>query len=210
MAGCPHNQYCGVDCKCYDIGDDFMDLYIDLTQMDLSKVVNNYYVDASSCAYQEKCFESTGMRKIFRFPTNVGNQGRASFNPAFPPESRPDLFVWGACHGHWHFDGFAEFYLLSKDMKTLVSRGGKRSYCAEDSFQAIEFPSAPCLAKYDCSRQGVSRGWIDIYSQELDCQFVDITGIPPGDYVLKQCTNVQRTYEELSRGNNCAYYPVKL
>lgn len=35
-----------------------------------------------------------------------------------------------------------------------------------------------------CS-QGLSPGCHDIYAANIDCQWIDITDVPPGNYVLK-------------------------
>lgn len=35
-----------------------------------------------------------------------------------------------------------------------------------------------------CS-QGLSPGCFDIYAANIDCQWIDITDVPPGNYVLK-------------------------
>ena len=45
--------------------------------------------------------------------------------------------------------------------------------------------AAPLSSQYDCDFQGISQGWSDSYGSGLDCQWVDITGVPEGDYLLE-------------------------
>jgi len=175
-------------------------------------IVENYEILPTSCALSENCVNAPGIRRIVKFATNVANQGTASFSPPNPPASFPDLFTWGACHGHWHFQGFALFMLTDTSGNVLIT-GRKQSYCAEDSFRLVapgttfSGTAVPCDAQTACDQQGLSVGWTDVYGPDLDCQFLDITGVAPGNYRIKMCTNVGRTFEELSFDNNCASVP---
>jgi len=178
-------------------------------------IVDNYQVTAASCALAEGCASGIGSRKVVKFSTNVANQGTASFTPPSPPGSYPALFTWGACHGHWHFQGFAYFQLTDLSGNALVT-GRKQSYCAEDSYRIIapgtnfSGTAVPCDAQTACDSQGLSIGWVDVYGPDLDCQFLDITGIPAGNYNIRMCTNIGRTFEELSFENNCAQVPLTI
>ena len=52
--------------------------------------------------------------------------------------------------------------------------------------QAVKGPDIACSKKYDCSNQGIQKGWSDLYGNALDCQWLDITGVPSG--ALPNCT----------------------
>jgi hypothetical protein len=203
--GCPANQYCGSDCACHKIDEPLMDLVID-AQAIQPVIVDNYIVDESSCAIAEQCIAAAGVRRIVKFSTNVVNQGRGAVAPPNPPASFPNLYEWGNCHGHWHFSGFADFELRTPSGDVVVT-GRKQSYCAEDSYRFHSGPRVNCFATTDCETQGLSVGWVDVYGPDLDCQFLDITGIPSGQYVIRQCTNQLRTFQELSFENNCVQVP---
>ncbi|MBL9107490.1 MAG: hypothetical protein JNL82_41775 [Myxococcales bacterium] len=47
-------------------------------------------------------------------------------------------------------------------------------------------------AKFDCANQGISRGFSDFYDAGLPCQWIDITGVPPGEYTLRISVNNPR------------------
>jgi hypothetical protein len=44
---------------------------------------------------------------------------------------------------------------------------------------------------FDCDFQGLSSGWADIYQHILDGQWVDVTGVPEGDYRLSVTVNAE-------------------
>ncbi len=171
-------------------------------------IVEDYEVTPASCALAEGCALASGQRRILRFATNVVNQGRADFAPPNPPENFPNLYEYGRCHGHFHFSGFADFALFNASQ--VVSLGRKQAYCAEDSFRRFDGPDINCASTTTCDRQGLSRGYVDVYQSMLDCQFLDITDTVPGEYTLRQCTNQLATFPELSFENNCIYIPYTI
>ena len=50
-------------------------------------------------------------------------------------------------------------------------------------------PNANPSAVYGCANQGLQSGWADLYFSSLDCQWIDITGIPDGTYTLRLTGN---------------------
>jgi len=48
----------------------------------------------------------------------------------------------------------------------------------------------------------MSVGWSDVYGYDLDCQWLDITDIPPGNYKLVVSVNRYRVFAENSFENN--------
>ncbi len=204
--GCPAEQWCASDCNCYKLDAPLMDLIIDKqAAQDSILVVDNYEITAASCALAEGCATGAGFRRIVKFSTNVVNQGRSDFSPPNPPARFPALYEFGRCHGHWHFEGFALFQLLNAS--GVVSKGRKQSYCAEDSFRRVNGPTVSCVGRTTCETQGLTRGWVDVYGRDLDCQFLDITDVAAGQYTLRQCTNQHFTFPELTQDNNCVLIP---
>ena len=56
----------------------------------------------------------------------------------------------------------------------------------------------------DCGYQGLTAGWADIYHRDLDCQWVDVTGVPDGRYILQVHVNPARVLRETDYSNNMA------
>ena len=42
---------------------------------------------------------------------------------------------------------------------------------------------------YDCHEQGITSGWGDWYYKQLVGQWIDITGVPAGDYIVRVSIN---------------------
>jgi len=135
-----------------------------------------------------------------RFNVLVVNQGMAALEPP-NPATRPDLFQWSPCHGHYHFSTFANYQLLSLK-EDLVLQGRKQAYCMLDSGQVLNAPHVPCSSSHDCTNQGILPGWCDVYTNDLDCQWLDITDVPAGNYLLRVFSNTGRIFQEGSFEND--------
>jgi hypothetical protein len=158
----------------------------------------------------ERCVGGTGPRRVMRFAVAAINQGQEDLAPP-PIESRPDLFVYSPCHGHYHYEGFASYELLDT-AGNVILRGHKQAYCMEDTAQAPHLQGAgiACDKRYDCETQGIQRGWFDLYGNALDCQWIDVTGLGAGSYHLRVRLNPPRSFQEGSFDNNTATVPVAI
>ena len=203
---CSSTQYCGSDCVCHRNVDLRPDLVLDKGRLQNEIVFETREFSPTSCAVFEKCVGGTGPRKLLRFTVEAINQGSADLQVP-NPKLRPDLFVFSECHGHYHFKGFATYALLDLTGKTVVT-GRKQAYCMEDSEQILKGPTIACSAQSDCENQSISAGWADIYGNDLDCQWIDVTGVPAGAYQLQVIVNPSRTFEEMSFENNATVIPV--
>lgn len=151
----------------------------DLTvvQTDFANSLSLGTINASNCQVTEGCLTGFGQRTIVNFTThiqNVGNQDYFIGNPG----NNPGQFVFGSCHGHWHYQGYAE-YDLYDNLGTMLPIGFKNGFCVLD----LECNNGG-TAQYGCGNMGISVGCGDIYSSGLDCQWIDITDVDTGDYVL--------------------------
>jgi len=84
---------------------------------------------------------------------------------------------------------------------------GARS-CMLDSYAYLSGPSISCQGESDCFNQGIQRGWSDVYSSDLDCQWLDVTATPSAWYILRICVNFERTFAEDTFDNNCNAFPI--
>ncbi len=147
------------------------------------------------CTLNECAAPST--RRILRFDTETRNIGQADLvlgDPAGNP-----LYVQDPCHGHYHLEHFAEYRLLDTN-GVQVATGNKVGFCLLD-FYAWDPNAAPGYA-YDCDYQGIQRGWADIYMSALPCQWIDITGLPGGTYILELEVDPENIIAEADESNN--------
>jgi lysyl oxidase len=126
-------------------------------------------------------------------------------------------FVVAETHRHWHLLGFERYELRSSD-GTSVGRDRKTGFCLGDRYDAhsdSRIPGEPPRAVWtqECGRgqderlrilEGLSPGFGDDYVPLLEGQFIDVTGLPPGRYVLVHRANPARDLRESSYENNAA------
>jgi hypothetical protein len=56
----------------------------------------------------------------------------------------------------------------------------------------------------------ISPGWSDVYPAGLACQWIDITGVPDGDYQLRVRVNTDGTFEEDDQISNEGLVSVRI
>lgn len=161
------------------------DLTIDSALLASSWRVTTGVFKSTSCDVLEGCVGGAGKRTLLRFAVATPNVGAADLylgNPVGNP-----LFVYSSCHKHYHFSGYAEYNLHDPGTDALVLPGRKQAFCLLDSSQYLpgNYPSHG----YKCTNQGISVGWQDVYSTHTTCQWLDVTGVPPGTYVLEVIVN---------------------
>jgi hypothetical protein len=206
--GCGPGEFCGTDCACHAVTASLPDLIVDSNRLKDEILFDTVFVTENSCARVEECVTGTGARRVLRFSVEAINQGFETVTVP-PPADRPDLFTFSPCHGHFHFSGFAFYALLNGKGETVLT-GRKQAYCMEDTQRISVGPQVPCSKQYNCETQGIQRGWSDLYGNTLDCQWLDITGVAPGDYQLKVVLNPARSFQEVSLDNNTAIVPVTI
>ncbi len=185
------------------------DLIIDESWIE--PVLTDIFVHEGTCELGEGCVGALGWRTILRFTMTASNVGSADLVLGVAA-NEPDIFHFSECHSHYHFDQFARFELRD-GAGMIAATGHKPGFCLLDSY-SWAWENAP--GHYDCSNQGISRGYADIYESDLPCQWIDVTDVPPGDYTIWAEVNVQRDdaavhlLNERDYGNNTVEVPVTL
>jgi hypothetical protein len=205
---CGDSEFCGTDCACHPVSAPLPDLVVDANRLRDEILFDSIDVTEFSCSRVEECVGGTGRRRLLRFSVEALNQGNATLTVP-PPAERPDLFAFSPCHGHFHFGGFASYVLLDGQGRTVLT-GRKQAYCMEDTQRITTGPGVSCSKRFNCEVQGIQRGWSDLYGNTLDCQWLDITDTPPGDYFLQVTLNPARAFQEQTFDNNTATVPVTL
>ena len=153
--------------------------------------------DTTDCAFREGCVFNTGGRKLLLLDAGLKNMGASDLVIGDPLE-HPELFTWSNCHMHYHMKGIATYRVLTLSGRQ-VARAYKQGFCLRDDRpKTLNAPPA----KYTCNYQGISVDWQDTYDKSLDCQWVDITGVPPGPYWLEITINPNHVFQESNYNNN--------
>ncbi len=192
----------------------------------------------TDCALVEGFVGSAGTRRLLRFTTIVPNIGVGDLVVGSPtaPENA-SFFTFSPCHRHYHFNAYAAYRLwttgafqqwqllrqqfpdaLSADLLTQypsiasgMVAGHKMAFCIADVIRFhVPGLSPPGPAKYSCANQGISTGWADVYDFRIEGQWIDVTDVPPGEYVLEVEANPQRLLQESNYRNNAGWEIIDL
>lgn len=159
------------------------------------------------CLLNEGCVTGLGERRVVRFGTRTGNIGTADFLLGRPEADNP-YWTYDACHDQYDLVGFA-FYELLDAAGAVVLTGVKNGFCIRDS-EPWELEGGPFCRSFDCNGQGIGQGCADNYGSELQCQWVDITGVPAGNYTLRVTINASRSMPELDYSNNVVLVDLEI
>lgn len=195
-------------------------------------VLNSAHIDKATfaptdCAVVEGMTEA-GNRELLIFPYMTPNLGPGALTVGVPTE-HPDLFEFAPCHGHYHFREYADYRLWTPqgydrfqafraaepdkraaeilsahpELRGQLVEGFKRGFCLYDYKPAPHFKGKRDAKTYvGCGNQGIGVGWADEYVSKLDGQWVDVTEVPEGDYVLEVEANAERVFVETNYRNN--------
>lgn len=134
-----------------------------------------------------------------------------------------DSYELHPIHGHFHYANFALARLWEADSKgrTLgsepVRESDKAGFCLYDgeNYWGGRKRSVPRRYKYpEACRpnemegaqlsqvNGLSRGWVDVYDYELSDQYIDVSGLEQGYYILEIVLDPLNTLRESRENDN--------
>lgn len=149
-------------------------------------------------AADEACVGGPGVRRLLRFDVLVHNRGDEDMVLGNPYD-HPEMYTFSACHGHYHFTDASIYELLDASGNVVVT-GRKQGFCMMDSLPSE--PDNDAKKKYDCTYQGISVGMADLYEAALDCQWLDVTDVPPGRYAVRVVWDPLGQLDDGSRDDN--------
>ncbi len=109
-------------------------------------------------------------------------------------------------------------YRLRDLSGNLLASSEKASFCVADDYRTLpNLPGSPPTPRYRLcptgSRRtsikvGLSVGWSDVYAWPREGQWIDVTGIPSGHYLLEMEANPDGTVHETTREDNILQLPI--
>jgi Lysyl oxidase len=132
-------------------------------------------------------------------------------------------YVVSPDHRHWHLLGFDRYRLRRAGVHEAAVRDRKSGFCLGDRYRITDrrLRSAPDEPRYTsrCGlaapgllgiQEGISVGYGDDYPANLEGQYLRLSGLPGGRYVLVHRVNGARLLSELSHRNNAASLLLQL
>ncbi|XP_038065185.1 lysyl oxidase homolog 2A-like isoform X2 [Patiria miniata] len=178
--------------------DTLPDVLMDLHVLQSSVRVQDWPDTLLTCAREEGCLSDVpnnwGLRRLLRFTSAIMNRGMEQFRPLLSRYS----WKWHLCHRHFHSMEVFSHYDLINQKGERVAQGHKASFCLEDGHcdEGIT-PQFSCITD-----QGISVNCIDIYASNIDCQWVDVTGVKTDLYTLRIHINPDNLVAESDYDNN--------
>jgi len=132
-------------------------------------------------------------------------------------------YVISPDHRHWHLLGFDHYALRRAGRRSAVVRDRKTGFCLGDRY-AVRGPPLPSaspdpvytsrcgLAEPEllAIEEGISVGYGDDYTANLEGQYLPLTGLRGGRYVLVHTVNANRGLRELDYSNDSASLLLEL
>lgn len=153
-------------------------------------------VVAANCDVQEGCLLQYGTRNVIRFTSKINNVGTLDYYLG-SVSTQPGMFNMNNCHGHAHYEGYGDYRLYDIN-NNIIPSGHKNGYCVMDLCG---------FGQFNCGNMGISAGCYDVYGSGTQCQWIDITDVPTGDYRLAVIINAQHLpdafgHQEINYVNN--------
>ena len=124
-------------------------------------------------------------------------------------------------HSHWHLLPFDQYELRTLDGRAVGS-ARKSGFCLTSGRRAagtVVGKRPRRRLRSTCGKndrralrvlEGISVGYGDSYAPLREGQYVDVTDVPAGDYVLVHRVNVGRRLRESDYSNNAASLRIRL
>lgn len=130
------------------------------------------------------------------------------------------MFYAGDGHSHWHVRDFQDWTIARvNDPANVLKRGAKTGFCFWDNYNYIAtgpfvyHPSttSACIQRVNGTvPMGLSIGWGDEYPSSIAFQYIDISGLPNGDYLVTLEADLANEFVEANDGNNTSWATIRI
>ena len=129
-------------------------------------------------------------------------------------------FAFHSAHNHWHFEGFANYSLVTANAADNAITGIQRRSSQKTTFCVIDTNRLTTPLEHagpqtytrcgQSDRTGLTVGWADRYGCELAGQEIDLNGVADGYYWLVSTADFQQRLTETNETNNCAAAKIEI
>jgi hypothetical protein len=127
----------------------------------------------------------------------------------------------GDGHDHWHVQRIMTYELYKRGNPDTLRAGAKTGFCFLDTTawrlglpyarQSPYYQESWCGTRSTLSnRVGISVGWGDRYPWDFAFQWIDITGLPAGGYVVRSTVDIANFYREANNFDNCTWARIRI
>ncbi len=213
------------------LGPNLPDLIVDQDLLRAQAYLTQETFSASGCTVVEGCVSSPGTHLLLRFMSSTPNIGQADLVIGDPTLCLGSLFRFSECHQHLHFQEYADYrlwtvagyqnWVANRDLSRPTNRGRnaalldqardrgellvgrKQGFCIIDIAPfAFDGVTPPPPRFRSCNDQGLQVAYADQYVPQLACQFVQMTDVAEGFYVLEDHVNPEQLLPESDYTNN--------
>ena len=127
----------------------------------------------------------------------------------------------GDGHDHWHVQRIMTYELYKVDNPATMRAGAKAGFCFLDTTpwrlglpharQHPYYQESWCGTRQTLSnRVGISVGWGDRYPWDFAFQWIDVTGLPTGRYIVRSTVDIGDWYRETDDYDNCRWARIRI
>jgi lysyl oxidase len=167
---------------------------------DLAPHFENRIFYEDDCSLQ-KCLSGRGARRLLRFPMDLANRGDGDM--ILTLRGAPGVRRI-ACDDSLFLDDFLRYELLDADGVRRASGVGDIGLTCQNDY--LSQSTSP----FDCDTLGLEAHSYRTFASSNNCQWVDITTVPPGQYTLRVSVNASSQATEADFGNNVLERPVTI
>ena len=127
------------------------------------------------------------------------------------------MFYAGDGHDHWHVRDLQEWTIAFRnDSATVLRRGSKAGFCFWDNYRypgtatSLYSGTTSCHEHSGRIPMGLTPGWGDEYPSTIAFQYIDITGLPNGDYVVTLTADHRGDFLEANETNNRSWAVIRI
>ena len=150
---------------------------------------------------------------------SVDQQFRTSGAIASHP-TNARMYWSGDGHNHWHVRDLEQYVLEGQNTGRLY--GEKHGFCFWDNYRynpllagypanAVYTGTNSCQTRGDGTvMMGLSIGWGDIYPSNITDQYINISGLPAGEYTVTATADWANWFTESNEGNNATTARIRI